>query len=330
VWSIAVVTALTVVAVVFVGGGPIAVVQAAVSAIYVAVVSAPGGELLPSRFVDALVGGVVALVVNQLPLDPDPLAALVKDARPVVDELVEVLDEVAGALESDDRAAAEAALEHARRTDPVVAAFHASLAEGFETARLDPLRRRRLGPLRAYEQAAREVDFAMRDVRVLARATVVLTRTGHRAPPSIVQALRRLSAAVREFGDYLEATGSMRELVQVRRGGRAAGSVSRERDVPANRSRERHVHAKRRAEDGKPQDSVAASAQAVREHALGAVRLAGTALSDGQAWPLVMIVGQIRGMAVDLLRGVGVDRTEVMQATDEALGMPSPDPDAAS
>jgi uncharacterized membrane protein YgaE (UPF0421/DUF939 family) len=100
VWSIAVVTALTLVAVVFVGGGPIAVVQGAVSAIYVAVVTPPGSGLASSRLVDALVGGGVALIVNQLPLDPDPLAGLVKDARPVVDELATVLDETARAIEA--------------------------------------------------------------------------------------------------------------------------------------------------------------------------------------------------------------------------------------
>jgi uncharacterized membrane protein YgaE (UPF0421/DUF939 family) len=279
VWSIAVVTALTLIAVVFLGGGPVAVVQAGVSAIYVAVVAAPSGDLLPTRFTDALVGGVVALITNHLPLDPDPLAGLMKDARPVVQELVTVLDKTARALERDDREAAEEALEHARRTDSAIAALHASVAEGLETARLDPLRRRRIGPLQAYEQADREIDLAMRNVRVVARAAAVLTRTGYQAPASIVHALDRMAEAVRSLGEYLHAVGS--------------GS------------------------------DVEPAARAVQEQALSAVRLAGTALTEGQSWPAVMIVGSVRAMAVDLMRGLGVDRAEVLRLTDEALGIPS-------
>jgi hypothetical protein len=268
-------------------------VQAAVSAIYVAVVAAPAGQFIPARFLDALVGGVVALLVNQLPLDPDPLGPLVKDARPLVDEMVAVLDETARALEANDGKAAERALEHARQTDPSVMAFHAAVAEGLETARLDPLRRRRLGSLAAYEQAAQEADFAMRNVRVVARAATVLMRLGHRVPAPVVQALDLLATAVRSLGDYLEAVGSRTEML-----GRLRAPV--------------------------PDDAGAETAAiAVRENALAAVRVAGTALSEGQVWPVVMIVGATRGMAVDLLLGVGVDRAEVLRATDEALGIPA-------
>jgi len=294
VWSIAAVSALTLVAVVFVGGGPLAVVQGAVSAIYVAVVTTPGSGLVPSRFVDALVGGGVALIVNQLPLDPDPLAALVKDARPVVDEMAAVLDETARAIETHDKDAAGRALAHARRTDPAVAAFRTAVAEGFEAAPLDPLRRRRLGPLRVYERAARELDFAMRNVRVLARAAVVVTRTGHQAPTSLVKALDHLAIAVRALGDHLLSARS-------------------DNTPPGGRS------------DADPQTSdpdAETAGLAVRENALSAVRLAGTALSGVQAWHIVMIVGQIRATAVDLLRGLGLDLAEVLQATDEALGIP--------
>jgi hypothetical protein len=63
--------------------------------------------------------------------------------------------------------------------------------------------------------------------------------------------------------------------------------------------------------------------RAVREHALSAVRVAGTALTEGQSCPVVMIVGSVRAMAVDLLRGLGVDRAGVLRLTDEALGIPS-------
>jgi uncharacterized membrane protein YgaE (UPF0421/DUF939 family) len=277
-WSVAVVTALTLVAVVFVGGGPLAVVQGAVSAIYVAVVTPPGAGLVPSRFIDALVGGGVALVVNQLPLDRDPLAALVQDARSLAGELAAVLSETARAVETSDQQAAERALAHARATDPLVNALHAAVEEGFEAARLDPLRRRRLAPLHVYEQAARELDLALRNVRVLARAAVVLTRSGQQAPAPLVPALDHLTAAVRDLGDHLLSAAH-------------------------------------------PAADTGGAARQARENALRAVRLAGSTLPGGQVLPIVMIVGQVRATAVDLLRGAGLDLAEVLRVTDEALGI---------
>jgi hypothetical protein len=35
-----------------------------------------------------------------------------------------------------------------------------------------------------------------------------------------------------------------------------------------------------------------------------------------------MIVGQLRSMAIDLMRGVGADDVAIMTRVDEALGLP--------
>jgi hypothetical protein len=150
-----------------------------------------------------------------------------------------------------------------------------------------------------YEQAAREMDFAVRNVRVLARAAVVLTRADHRAPASLVQALDCLATAVRGFGEHLLSAGSITEAAERRRGGPSA------------------------ANQVTPRQDTEATGPAVRENALSAVRLAGTALSGGQVLPIVMIVGQIRATAVDLLRGLGLDLPQVLRATEEALDIPS-------
>jgi uncharacterized membrane protein YgaE (UPF0421/DUF939 family) len=295
-WSIALVTALALVSVVFIGGGPIATTQAAVSAIYVAVVIPPGSGLEGSRFVDALIGGAVALAVVQLPLDPDPLASSIRDARPLVDELATVLGETATALENHDVAAAERALSHARNTDPVVAAFDAAVEDGTHAAWLDPLRRRRMESVRVYERAARELDLGMRDVRGIARAAVVLTRSESRAPSPLVQALDSLARAVRGFGEHLS---NVRRVTPTPRGRRADQSDTAPRDADAG--------------------------QVVRDNALQAVRLAARALEQSHTLPVIMIVGQVRAAAVDLLRGLGTDLRQVLQDTEEALGMSSGD-----
>lgn len=78
--AVAVVTVLTLTTAILLGGGPILAVQATVSAVYVAVVARPETGLAWHRFQDALIGGGVALIVNQLPLHRAPSAS--RRARP--------------------------------------------------------------------------------------------------------------------------------------------------------------------------------------------------------------------------------------------------------
>jgi len=276
--TIAAVTALALIASVFVGGGPILAVQASVSGIYVAVVAIGAGGVVPTRFIDALVGGGVALLTNQLPLHRDPVAVLITSARPVFDDLATVLEQTATALERHDRDLAFNALQQARSMDVRLEAFRQAVTTGLETLPLDPLRRRRAVVLDAYDVAVQRVDFAVRNVRVLARAAVTLTRSGPPAPPELVQSLQVMREAVHGLGDALQ-------------------------DVSYRRS----TH---------PEYGV------VRDKALAAVRLGCAALRGDPALSLVMIVGQLRSMAVDLLIGSGQDLADVLSVMDEAQGLP--------
>ena len=61
---IGVVVLLAMAAAVFFGGGPLLVNQAAISALLVVVLQPPNDVFDPARFLDALVGGSVALAIN--------------------------------------------------------------------------------------------------------------------------------------------------------------------------------------------------------------------------------------------------------------------------
>lgn len=90
---------LAMAAAVFFGGGALLVNQAAVSAILVVVLQPPEADFSPDRFVDALIGGGVALVINYLfPVNPERLV----ERAPVFEELVAVLEEISTVLESGD------------------------------------------------------------------------------------------------------------------------------------------------------------------------------------------------------------------------------------
>src|SRR5215216_3580880 len=204
---IGVVVLLAMAAAVFFGGGPLLVNQAAISALLVVVLQPPHDVFDPARFLDALVGGGVALAVNYLfPINPERLVE--RAARPIFDELAAVLEEIAAALSEGDRERAERVLDRARKIDEDrVTTFYEALAAGHETARLSPTRRRALGHLELYANAGSRIDLAVINTRVLARGAANALRRGDPIPPPLPEAVLDLSRAVRALATYLEELG---------------------------------------------------------------------------------------------------------------------------
>ncbi len=202
--QIGIVVLLAMAAAVFIGGGPLVVNQAAVSALLVVVLQPPDAVFSPNRFLDALVGGGVAVAVNYLfPINPERLVE--RAARPVFDELVAVLEDIAAALRSGERELAERALLKAREIDDdQVTSFYEALAAGHETARLSPTRRRALEHLELYANAGTRIDLAVINTRVLARGAANLLRRGEPAPALLPEAVLDLSRAVKALATYLE------------------------------------------------------------------------------------------------------------------------------
>ena len=195
---------LAMAAAVFLGARPLLVNQAAISALLVVVLQPPNDAFDPARFLDALVGGAVALAVNYLfPINPERLVE--RAARPVFDELAGVLEEIAAALREGDREAAERSLLRARTIDDErVTDFNEALAAGHETARLSPTRRRALGHLELYANAGTRIDLAVINTRVLARGAANALRRGDPIPPPLPEAVLDLARAVRALATYLE------------------------------------------------------------------------------------------------------------------------------
>src|SRR5215212_2410037 len=166
--QIAVVVLLAMAAAVFFGGGTMLVNQAAVSAVLVVVLQPPEAVFSPDRFVDALIGGGVALAINYLfPINPERLVE--RTAAPVFDELAAVLEEISAVLESGDLERAERVLERTREIDGRVRTLNEALEAGYETARLSPTRRRSLRQLEFYGSAGIRIELAVINTRVLAR-----------------------------------------------------------------------------------------------------------------------------------------------------------------
>jgi uncharacterized membrane protein YgaE (UPF0421/DUF939 family) len=206
-WQIAVLVALAMSTALLVGGGRDIVTEAGVSAILLATVPVSEGGVPPERFLDALMGGAVSLLVNAILFPIDPILTVARASQPVFLDLGASLDAVARGLERGDVEEARAGLERARALDDQIDSLHAAIAGGRDTARLAPSRWRAQSQLRLYDDAVHQLDRAVRNTRVLARAAVDYVRDGKRAPEALVVAVRELSEAVRELASQLEEPG---------------------------------------------------------------------------------------------------------------------------
>ncbi|WP_434743994.1 FUSC family protein [Micromonospora sp. SH-82] len=204
---------LTIVGAVAVGATGVSVVQAAVSALYLVVIDPPGETLIPFRFVDALIGGAVALVVSQLAAVRHPLDPLVAEFRQTFADLSAVLHEAADALDDHDPVEAKAALERARGMDAAVERLRTGVLAAGEAVALHLRRRRHRGRLRVVDASIGQIDYAVRNARVLARAGVTLTRTPAPVPADLGAAVRLLAEAVHEAGEAIAADLEGRESV---------------------------------------------------------------------------------------------------------------------
>jgi uncharacterized membrane protein YccC len=201
--QIGIVVALAMAAAMMLGGGTLLITEAGVSALLAITLEPSTTGLSPDRFIDALVGSGVALVVRGV-FPSDPRHMVERAAHPIFDDLVGALEETATALREGDLGRAERALQKARETDGRMGAFREALDAGYDTVRLSPPRRRALGQLGLYATAADQLDLAVRNVRVLARAAAAAVREGEPAPEALSETIRDLARAVETLSAYIE------------------------------------------------------------------------------------------------------------------------------
>src|SRR5918998_1860018 len=201
--QIGAVVALAMAAAMLLGGGTLLVTEAAVSGLLVVTLDPTTQGLSPDRFLDALVGSGVALAISAL-FPNDPRRMVGRAVQPIFDELIVMLGEITAALHTDDLELAEEALKKARILDARVSGLKEALAAGYGTARISPPRRRDLGYLAHHAAAADQLDFAVRNTRVLARAAVNMLQEGKHAPEQLPEALLDLARAVETLGAYLD------------------------------------------------------------------------------------------------------------------------------
>jgi hypothetical protein len=120
-------------------------------------------------------------------------------------EVVGVITDVAVAIERHDEPAAMSALDRARHADAAVERLRTAVMAAQETLRLHVRQRQRRDGVRAVDLAVTQVDYMVRNVRVLARAGVTLARLPVTSPPELSAALRSLAVAVSAVDELFAA-----------------------------------------------------------------------------------------------------------------------------
>jgi uncharacterized membrane protein YccC len=201
--QLALIVGLAMAAAILLGAGRQLLTEAAVSATLVVTVSPTTYGFPPTRLLDALLGGAVALVFSQVLFPVHPVKVVREAAESMVGELGETLLETAAALDRRELETAEQALVKARTLSSDWARFEQALDLGREAARYAPTRRRQRRPFVSYREAGLPLDLLVRDVHVLARGAVRALMIGDPVPPRMTHALRDLARATRALSDRL-------------------------------------------------------------------------------------------------------------------------------
>ncbi len=178
-------------------GSQVLINQAAVSALLIMTLPGQGAEI--DRFLDACVGGAVAIGFGLVFSFHDPFSAVVEARRGALLDLAAALEDVAAALAKRDLKAAEAALSGSRKLDAGVDVLYDAVTEAGEIATFSPRRRVLLEELDPQADAAPQIDYAVRDARVLTRAATTAIRRGAHLDPRLAEGVESLAAATRSL-----------------------------------------------------------------------------------------------------------------------------------
>ncbi|OCW85930.1 FUSC family protein [Gordonia hongkongensis] len=193
-WQIMVVVALAMTVAVFLDDGPLVPMQAASSAALVATLLPPGGVAGFHRAIDALIGGLVGILVGAL-LPVNPASRARRDAAGVLATVRDAARQLATGLRERDEELIAAALESGRGTQAEINKMRSDMTGGREVTRISPLywgSRMRLDRISA---TADPIDNAVRNFRIIARRSLGLTQRGVAVQPELIEIIDDLAGA---------------------------------------------------------------------------------------------------------------------------------------
>ncbi|GGK74386.1 FUSC family protein [Ornithinimicrobium pekingense] len=209
VWQIVAVCVVAMSVAVLLGGGQLLMMQAGIQGAILTTLVAGEGEAL-SRWLDAVVGGGVALVIAMVAPVRSTTERPRQRAITIVGHLAEVLTETEQALRNRDQDRATAALARARELSVELEVLRESTSEAFAAAQLAPLlsgvHKEDVAEIRALQGP---LDLAVRNVRVLARRAELAVEEHEFVPGTYTDMVGDLAQATATIQEQLEQHGPL-------------------------------------------------------------------------------------------------------------------------
>ncbi len=239
-WQVTVLVALAMTITLLLNAGTLFVTQAAVQGIVVVTFAAAPGYAL-TRWLDALIGGAVALVAAAV-VPRAPLRRPREQAAVVVRRIAQLLRAGARSADEGDVDAGLEVLAEARTTDRLIRELQDAADEGLSVLASSPFRRRHVGNVRRMVELVEPLDRALRNTRVLVRRMALTSYHHHPLPRPYVLLCVDLADVVDELADELAAGHSVADphgpASDVRRGllriGEGTALVERVADLSAD------------------------------------------------------------------------------------------------
>ncbi|HET7476790.1 MAG TPA: FUSC family protein [Dermatophilaceae bacterium] len=220
-WQVGVAVLVSMSVAVLLGAGTLIVTQAAVNAtVVITLVSQPSAGV--NRWVDALVGGAIALAVATV-VPASPLRRPRWQAAVVARDLAGILADTATALRERDRDLARAALARARTSETALIQLRSLSKEGVEVVRLSPFRRGHLPAVQAIADLVEPLDRAVRNTRVLVRRALVAVQGEEVVPEGYIRLIADLGRVTGDIASGLQERRLLPDNVR-----NALGAVGRD------------------------------------------------------------------------------------------------------
>lgn len=205
-WQISLAVFISLVVASFLSASQLLVNQVAIGSILIATIIPPGTAETTERMFDAVVGGVVGLIVMAL-LPQNPVRGGRREVARVLGIASSVLRDVARALPARDAEAMREALHEVRGTQGAINAMILEAKTSKEYTQISPLLWASKRHARSFTRILEPVDNVVRNTRVLARRAVVLVEDGDEISPEQIELIEELADITGELADiYLDDT----------------------------------------------------------------------------------------------------------------------------
>lgn len=175
----------------FVDGRVLTTTQAGVQSAMVTILVAQPDMAL-SRWVDAVVGGGVALLAATI-TPATPLRRPRQHTAEIVSEMSTLFAETAGSLRDRDLARGMRTLSRARDSEESLTTLASLADDGLSVIRSSPFRRRHLPAVQEIADLLVPLDRAIRNLRVLIRRATVALRQGEQVPKGYIDMVAELA-----------------------------------------------------------------------------------------------------------------------------------------